>query len=258
MAEKAEIKYKKTPPHKLLAHTAKEKLYDSTIHGLGMFFRSEHWFINIMWICFGLGALSYLVYLMTTSIIEYKKFEVRVEISRKFDLPATFPAITICNLNPLNEKYAYNYTLSKVSQAACFKLHNGTSFSRCMNSTDAGTAFSSFLTKMKRIIANDKTLTAHDYYYYGFDLEEDMMISCKFNSIACYANNFTKFWDNNYGNCYTFNYGNLEKPTEETTPNPYNFTNNYAPNNNATLSSFLKSSTYGDAYGLTLELVVSK
>ena len=61
---------------KLLAKTAGEKLKDSTIHGCGMFFRSEHWIIRIIWICFGLGALGYLIYLMTTSIIEYNKHEV--------------------------------------------------------------------------------------------------------------------------------------------------------------------------------------
>ena len=71
-----------------------------------MFFRSEHWIIRIMWICFGLGALGYLIYLMTTSITEYNKHEVRVEISKEFDLSATFPAISFCNLNLLNEKYA--------------------------------------------------------------------------------------------------------------------------------------------------------
>ena len=241
---------------KLLAKTAEEKLKDSTIHGCGMFFRSENSGIRIMWICFGLAALGYLVYLMTTSIIEYNKYEVRVEISKQFELPAIFPAITICNVNPLNEEYAYNYTLSKDSQAACFKLKNGTTFSECIGSTDAGTSFDNFIKKMKRIIANDKTLTDYDYYWYGFQLEGDMMISCKFNGITSYANNFTKFWDNNFGNCYTFNYGNLEKPETEPTANPYSYSNNYAPYNNATLSSFLQSSTHGSDDGLQLQLAV--
>jgi hypothetical protein len=225
-----------------------------------MFFRSEHWTIRIMWVCFGLAALIYLIYLMTTSINEYQKHEVRVEISRKFELPAVFPAITICNVNLLNELHAYNYTLSKVSKASCFKLKNGTAFSQCMNSTDAGSSFDSFMKKMKRIIANDKTLTDYDYYWYGFDLETDMMLSCKFNGITCYANNFTKFWDNNYGNCYTFNYGDLDdfKIQEHTNTDAHNYSNHYALNNNGLLSSFLKSSSHGSDDGLQLQLVVSK
>ena len=103
-----------------------------------------------------------------------------MEISRQFDLPAIFPVITICNVNPLNEKFAYNYSLSKLRQAGCLKLKNGTAFSQCMGSTDTGTSYDSFIKKMKRIIANDKTLTNYDYYWYGFDLETDMMISFKF------------------------------------------------------------------------------
>ena len=181
-----------------------------------------------------------------------------MEISRQFDLPAIFPVITICNVNPLNEKFAYNYSLSKLRQAGCLKLKNGTAFSQCMGSTDTGTSYDSFIKKMKRIIANDKTLTNYDYYWYGFDLETDMMISCKFNGVMCYANNFTKFWDNNYGNCYTFNYGNLEPPENEQIENPYNYTNSYAPYNNATLSSFLKSSTHGSDDGLQLQLAVGR
>jgi len=172
------VKKLRTP--KLLVETAREKLTDSTIHGSGMFFRSEHWTIRIMWVCFGLAPWGYLIYLMT-KIMEYQKNEVWVEISRKFELPAVFPAITICNVNLLNEMYAYNYTLSKVGQAACFKLKNGTELSQCINSTDVGSSFDSFIMKMKRIIANDKTLTDYDYYWYGFNLETDMMLSFKFN-----------------------------------------------------------------------------
>ena len=186
-----EKKFKKKRTHKILAHTAREKLYDSTIHGIGQFFRAEHTIIKIMWICFGLGALGYLIYLITTSIIEYNKHEVRVEISRKFDLPATFPAVTICNINPFNEAYAYSYIIKKTKDAECFKLKNGTEFTKCINSTDANTSFDKFVEKMKRIIANDKTLTAFDYYWYGFDLETDMMISCSFNGIPCSAHNFS-------------------------------------------------------------------
>lgn len=154
----------------LCCMVAKQKLFDSTIHGCGMIFRSEHWVIRIMWIIFGLGSLAYLVYLMSTTLIEYYKFAVTVSISTYQDLPAVFPAVTICNINPFNEKYSYSYILNKTSKAACFKLPTGDAFSACMNSTNTNSAFDKFNEQMKRVVANDKTLSEWDYYWYGYDL----------------------------------------------------------------------------------------
>ena len=82
--------------------------------------------------------------------------------------------------------------------------------------------------------------------------------SCKFNGIACSANNFTKFWDNNYRNCYTFNDAKLEKQKQDLAPNPHNYTNHYAQDNDARLASFLQSNTHGYDDGLQLQLAVSK
>lgn len=216
---------------KLCCHVAKKKLFDSTIHGCGMFLRSENWVIRTKWILFGLGSFSYLIYLVTTTLIEFHRDEVAVSISRHQELPATFPAVTVCNINPFNELYAYSYLINKTSDAACFKLTTGDAFSDCLNSTDTNSAFDEFIEKMKRVIANDDTLTAYDYYWYGYDLKTDMMVSCTFNGIKCTANDFKQFWNNNYGNCYTFNY--------------------------ATAPKYRITSAYGSDYGLKLELVVS-
>lgn len=62
------------------------------------------------------------------------------------------------------------------------------------------------------------------------------MVSCSYNGITCHAHDFTLYWDNNYGNCYTFNYGTY----------------------NATTSSYKKTSAHGSESGLKLELSVSK
>ena len=78
-------------------------------------------------------------------MIEYFKYEVSVKINTYQDLPATFPAVTICNTNPFNELYAFNYTFSKLPEAACFKLRNGYDFSKCLNSTATNSAYDAFL-----------------------------------------------------------------------------------------------------------------
>jgi hypothetical protein len=86
--------------------------------------------------------------------------------------------------------------------------------------------------KLKRSLAN-ANLTASDRFYNGFNLKKDMLISCEYNKKQCSADDFTKYWDNQYGICYTFNKGN------DTTPP-------------------LKSSLTGENHGLVMQLVVSK
>ena len=82
--------------------------------------------------------------------------------------------MAICNVNPLNEQRTYNYTLSKVSQAACFKLKNGTPLRKCMNSINAASAtYDSFMKKLKAIIGSDTRLRDYDYYNLGYDLKDD-------------------------------------------------------------------------------------
>ena len=232
MENKNKLKYVDVPHSALCCHVAKEKLLDSTIHGCGMFFRSEHWTIRIMWILFGLTTSSYLIYLVITSLTEYLRYDVTVRVDTFQELPATFPAISICNVNPFNEQYAYPYIVEKLPKASCFNFTNGDEFSRCMNSTDTNAAFDQFIEQMKRVIANDDTLNASSYYYYGYALDSDMLISCTFNGIECTADDFIRYWDNNYGNCYTFNHGKT--------------------------SSYQKTSAHGSDYGLKLQLAVSK
>ena len=173
---------------------------------------------------------------MTTSLIEFLRYEVTVKIDRYQDLPATFPAVTICNANPFNEKHANSYIKNVSSQAACFDLTNGDDFATCYNSTDISSAFDDFRQKIKRIVGNDKTLTVNDYNIYGYSLETDMLVSCSYNGQKCTASDFKQYWDNYYGNCYTFNYGFY----------------------NTTTSSYLETSASGFTNGLKLQLVVSE
>ncbi len=74
--------------------------------------------------------------------------------------------------------------------------------------------------RIKRNIAN-KNLTNADMYWLGFTLEIDTVESCQLNQMVCkiydynmpgpfFSNgDFTQFWDNQYGNCFTFNDGSL-------------------------------------------------
>jgi hypothetical protein len=58
---------------------------------------------------------------------------------------------------------------------------------------------------MKRTILNN--LNETQLQSKGFDLDQDLLISCQYNgNYSCSEANgcFKKFWNNVYGNCYTF------------------------------------------------------
>ena len=191
--------------------------------------------MRIMWALFFLGSLAYCSNLIIKSIIDFFQYKTTISMTRIQELPTTFPAITICNLNPFNEKYATEYiqrtyTLSNFQYIDCFNLTNGTQFNDCVNSTNINSIIDSFVDNLNRVIANDKTITELYHFYYGYDLYSDLLVLCEFNSKKCTQDDFSQFWSNEYGN--TFNDG--------------------------TKGPLTKTSETGNYYGLKLELVVSK
>ena len=190
---------------------------DSTSHGIPHIAKSRNIFMKIIWTIFFLVSFTYCSYTIFQSFIVFLNYKVSLRISHAQDLPGIFPAVTICNLNALNERYAsykINQTITEINNQGpdnAFKIHD----------------------QVRRHIANDKILTDYERYYYGYHLRYDMRLRCSFNKILCYENNFTQYWDNQYGNCYTFNKGN-----DSVQP--------------------LKSSTTGESNGLNFELLVSK
>lgn len=211
-----------------------QELYDlsveSTSHGIPRIIKSafrKEWTITAMWSIVFTGCFVYCIYTLVLVFNTYYSYGVTSTISKFENLPATFPAVTICNINPFNEAYAGDYILNKSSTAKCFDYSNSSNFVACMNITDPYLAFGTFNDQIKRIVANDKTLTAYDHFWYGYDLQTDMTISCQYNGIPCnVSNNFIQYWDNQYGNCYTFN-----------------------------TDGALKTSSTGDGHGLEMELV---
>jgi hypothetical protein len=143
-----------------------------------------------------------------------------------------FPAITICNENQFNERYAFNY-LFKFSKIHFmnYGFYNGDpaeiapseQLQLLFNTYDHNKTVKQFKITLINYL-NDTELTN-----IGYDLDSDLLISCLHNGYLCSEKNgdFKKFWNNIYGNCYTFSRGN---------------------------NSYLT----GDQNGLHLEMIVSK
>jgi hypothetical protein len=99
------------------------------------------------------------------------------------ELPATFPAVTICNLNPYNENRSYNYITGLMEE---FKNSE---------SKKPTNSFEAFLDRVKRVIASNDELNTS----IGYNLQNEMLISCEYNSRKCSEKNFTKFWSHEFG-----------------------------------------------------------
>ena len=201
-------------------------------------FMKRNWIICIMWFMVFLSGTAYCMVTVVQCFIAYYAYPVTISISKINELPATFPAVTICNVNPFNRKYALDFIQQSVPGANCFSLLNNrtinkTAFNECFPSNvSANSAFSNFIKELEREVAS-KNLNDSELMYYGYQLGRDMLVSCSFNGETCTENNFTWSWSNIYGNCYTFNKGN------DTT-------------------ALIQTSATGDLYGLFLELAVGK
>ena len=156
-----------------------------------------------------------------------------MSITKINELPATFPAVTFCNVNPFNSQYALDFIKNHVQGAKCLDLINGgqlnvSEFDRCFSSmNNPESEFLGFIKELINVMASEK-LNNSQRMYYGFQLGRDMLVSCSFNGKHCNEDNFLWSWSNIYGNCYTFN---MNHP-------------------------FLGTSTTRDSYGLSIELVV--
>lgn len=200
--------------------------------------RAKSHVIRIMWIFFFLAALAGCGYFFITTLINYFQFVAVAQINVIQEYPTSFPAVTICNLNPFNIKVAQMYLNNYFTKNnyTYVTFTNDTNYMQSYAGTNnTNEILDTALDDLKRYIVADKTITVDDRRYMGFDLADDMLISCSFNGKSCSYTNFSYFINYNYGNCYTFNSGNDYSNVKQ---------------------DLLKTSKVGSEFGLQMELSV--
>ena len=110
---------------------------------------------------------SYLVISATMTYINYGVF---TESRTVYENPALFPKVTFCNLNWFTTQYAFNMTQMGIKWSEISNFSN-----------------------------EEKKKLGHDL--------SDILIACSFNLEECTPMDFVWSFDENYGNCYTFNSG---------------------------------------------------
>jgi hypothetical protein len=204
----------------------------STIGGLSELGKRKELYLRMFWMIVVFICSSYALVTFIETVKIYYNYEVILAFGKYQDMPTKFPAITICNENPFNERYEFKY-LIKFSKTYLldYGFYNGDP-EEIAGSEPLELFFNIYdhnqtVNQFKITLIN--YLNEAELSNVGYNLDSDMLISCQHNGNLCSEKNrdFKRFWNNIYGNCYTFNGGN---------------------------NSYLT----GDQNGLHLEMIVSK
>ena len=138
-----------------------------------------------------------MIKVIIVAILSYFSFEVTASYSLINESPAVFPAITICNIVPFNISL-----IEEILNEENLNLDIDPNGSRPVINqvTDKRD-----LVRAKLISNRKLNLTS-----LGFSIQS-LLISCTFNNGPCSQKDFYQYFDNNYGNCYSFNY-NKQNP----------------------------------------------
>ncbi|CAF0716894.1 unnamed protein product [Brachionus calyciflorus] len=163
----------------------KESIIQSTSHGFPRIVASQNIPLRIFWILFTIASTGFCAYLIADNIISFYKYEVSTKVRQKFSLKATFPSVTICNLNFFtteNSAQFINDVLSKKNNETDIK--DDTEF----------------------IIQKSLTLDSNEKKKLGDSLNKLIIdTSIELTILDISDDLFSYFFHPWYGNCYTFN-----------------------------------------------------
>ena len=172
----------------------------STSHGYPNIFRTKHTSIKILWAICLVVSISLCLFLLIRGIKAFLEFDVVTSIKTVEERPALFPSITICEINKFKSEdsadlikeiyfteYGINLTKDNFYDENVLNLYYN-------------------VYELATVIATNPDFGDANRKKLGFDLN-DILFECWFNSNQCNINDFKYFWDYNYGNCYTFNFG---------------------------------------------------
>jgi hypothetical protein len=189
--------------NKAISKLVQDLLYNSLAQTLVRIFQTKHLVIKIYLAFVTILLASFAAYLTVESILSYLTFEVITTSRTLTETPATFPKITLCNINMFTSKYASELikeTNKKVKPTVDFldpnqiKKLSSMTFNSLWQYIDV-----SAVASVLYLDDEKKKQIAHHF--------EDILIGCRFNNQPCSASDFAWSFDPFYGNCYSFNTG---------------------------------------------------
>lgn len=178
---------------------------DSTLHGLQNIYRTrERKGYNFIWILATVLSSSFAFFMISKDFTEYLEFNVATQI-RYFNLESSeFPAIAICNSNPLVSDYATTFLINYIAE----------NYPQYKNEKNLSSIeFLNEIVSENRELAlaieyQTNSLNETERQKMGFQLDE-LIIKCSFQNRDCdLEHDFRWLYNWNYGNCWIYNYNN--------------------------------------------------
>ena len=163
-----------------------ELIGDSTVHGIPKILKSKSIFMKTVWLLFTAASLYFCTKQIMKSIEDYLSYGTVTTFENKVEMPAEFPAITLCNLNAFQSDFALNM-LGQIKSLFPPNV--------VLDKIEERLLYLSFVSSR----FNDTTKKL-----ISFSMKETL-ISCRFNGQPCYSNDFDWYFDPFYANCYRFN-----------------------------------------------------
>ncbi|KAI0240234.1 Amiloride-sensitive sodium channel subunit alpha [Lamellibrachia satsuma] len=200
----------------------KDKAMETGVQGVPNIGRARHLARKMFWILVVFGGTVLMTWQVTTAVMTYYTYPVKTQTLYQNAGQLVFPAVTICNLNPLRE----GALLQAGDVLACFKKKSS-SFNKTdkppsfndwtgqpdyEKETDEFSAMQSYLTLSAQLTPDQRRIIGHQL--------NKMLLSCTWNGLKCSPKNFTVFSNHLYGNCYTFNADNTNKTLMLSKPGP--------------------------------------
>ena len=136
----------------LIKKQLKTKLFESMratpIHGIPFMVDSKTWYMKLFWILFFSAFAGFGTWLIIKAILDYFEYPVVTVINKKFELSPEFPAVTICNLDPLVSNFASFELQNKLPAGFNIDAYEGT--------TASGEKYKTFnkLEEVRRFVTN--------------------------------------------------------------------------------------------------------
>ncbi|ESP02955.1 hypothetical protein LOTGIDRAFT_111045 [Lottia gigantea] len=170
---------------------------ESSAHGLARIVSSKQTKRRLIWTILVIIGLAAATVQFSMLVKKYLQFQV-VEVSEvKDSMPVEFPAITVCNIEPIS--------LRKVRKLLSLPNADLKRWLEFVYRFKFGKQ-TAHLTSIRAFYEN----LGDEAEYVRHELK-DFIKHCRFNKDQCGSSNFTMSFDGNYYSCFTFNRGHYDK-----------------------------------------------
>ena len=179
----------------------RETLDNSLAHALIKIYETPHASLKFFLLVCVLVSSGLCSHLIIQLFVEYTNYCVLTTQRTQYEMPAKFPKVIICNINPFTTKYSIEFITSVNRQFnPDYDIFNETQMNE-LNLNDKANMINDIYTlarfEMNGLNESEKRKLSHSL--------ENVMQKCLFNFKKCSMNDFKWIFDPWYGNCWQFN-----------------------------------------------------